>query len=247
MKFQELNSKFNTLDEEYNSVMSAIEYRSRLRRDLSNSIEKLSSDIQVQEEYIEKFKMAKKAIQKITDERNKGAKSSIKELVNKGLISILQKHSYNLEIHDDDRGDNQKITDIQLISVETGKPRKVGTAVKQVTSLIFIISLLEIAQSSKFIILDEYLSGASGETADKLSNVLAAIAENNNFQFFVVNHVLDISNNPDVERIYLENMGEEIGLVVDKDKTEREKQKRKLLKEQEGYGENENNSDKEQT
>lgn len=232
MKYLELEKRFEELNSEADLICKAVDYRSRLRRDLENNIKELTDEISSQEEYLQKFKMAKKVIQKITDERNIGAKKSIKELVNKGLTSILQKHSYDLEIHDDDRGDNQKITDIQLISTETGKPRKVGTAVKQVTSLIFIISLLEIAQSSKFIVLDEYLSGASGETASKLSDVLVAIAKNNHFQFFIVNHVLDISNNPEVIRIYVENNDDGKGLVINEEKTRNDLNRRKALIEQ---------------
>lgn len=236
MNYLALEKRFEELNSEADLIYKAVDYRSRLRRDLENNIKELTGEISSQEEYIQKFKMAKKAIQKITDERNIGAKKSIKELVNKGLTSILQKHSYDLEIHDDDRGDNQKITDIQLISTETGKPRKVGTAVKQVTSLIFIISLLEIAQSSKFIVLDEYLSGASGDTASKLSDILVAIAKNNNFQFFVVNHVLDISNNPEVIRIYVENNDDGKGLVINEERTRNDLNRRKALIEQTGQG-----------
>lgn len=239
MRFAELEAKYNSLDEEYNEIIQAIDYRSRLRQELETSIEKLEAEILEREEYIQKFKMAKKYIQKITDDRNVGAKKHIKELVNKGLTSVLQNHSYNMEIFDGDRGDNQKITDIQLISTDTGKPRKVGTAVKQITSLIFIISLIEIAQSSKFVVLDEYLSGASGETAGKLSDVLAALATNNHFQFFIVNHVLDISNNPEVIRIYLENEKDERGLFINETKTHNDLIKRKILME-EGETNNEN-------
>lgn len=232
MRYLEIEEEFNKLNDEAELIIQGVEYRSRLRRDLIDNIGVLKSEIVEQEEYIEKFKMAKKVIQKITDQRNIGAKKSIKELVNKGLTSILQKHSYDLEIHDGDRGANQKITDIQLISVDTGKPRKVGTAVKQVTSLIFIISLIEIARSSKFIVLDEYLSGASGDTANKLSDILVAISKNNNFQFFIVNHVLDISNNPEVIRFYLENTGDENGLKINKERTKKDYNKRQgMLKE----------------
>ena len=224
MGYLELEKKYLELDKKSNEILDGVEFKENLRATYKKNIEGLAVEYKDKEDYILKFKKAKKIIQKITDTRNEGAKGYIKDVVNKGLISVLEDRVYDLEITDSNRGDSQKITDIQLISVVTGKPRKVGTAVKQITSVLFIVSLLEMAGSSRVLVLDEYLSGASGETAKKLSDILVALSKNNNFQFFVVNHVLEISENPDVERIYLKPTDK--GLKIDKDKTSKEKKKR---------------------
>lgn len=221
-----LECKYKELMGKVDDIGRVVSYRNKVRRDIEKSIKELEKQYKNDLEYIVKFKKAKRVVQKITDTRNENVKSYIKDLVTKGLTSMLQKHDYNLEIQDSDRGDSHKITEIQLISTKTGKPRKVGTAVKQMTSLIFIISLLEIAGSSKILALDEYLSGASGETAKKLSDILVALSKNNEFQFFVVNHVLEISENPEFERIYLKKESDEEGLKIDKERTDKERKKR---------------------
>lgn len=226
MNFLELEDRYKRLMDEGEHILKGVEFRSSLRNSYLKNIELLEKEYKEQEDYIIKFKKAKKVIQKITDTRNEGAKKYIKDVVESGLTTILEEKVYKLEITDNDRGDSQKITDINLISIETGKPRKVGTAVKQITSILFIVSLLEMADSSRVLVLDEYLSGASGETAKKLSDVLVALSNNNEFQIFIVNHVLEISENPEVERIYLVNKGGKTGLKIDTEKTNREKKKR---------------------
>ena len=215
--------------EELTLIEHAVDNRTRLRNSFKTSIEELEKEIEESQEYLDKFKKAKKFIQKITDDRNKDVKKYIEDLVTKGLISIRQEHAYNLEIIDSNRGESSKVTDIILVSTKTGKPRKVGTAVKQTTSIIFIIALLEMSKCSRMLALDEYLSGASGETAEKLGDVLVALANNNKFQFFTVNHVLEISNNPEIKRIYFKNEDEKVGLIVDKEKTLKEEKRRQAI------------------
>lgn len=227
--FSLLEKRFNELDKKCDDIIQGVEFRSKLREHLINNINKLEKNYEEQFDYINKFKKAKMVIQKITDSRNEGAKAYIKDIVNKGLTTILGDHLYDLVIQDDNRGDSQKITEIALISTETGKPRKVGTAVKQITSVLFIISLIEMAGCSRVLVLDEYLSGASGETAKKLSDILVALSKNNDFQIFVVNHVLEISDNLEVERIYLKHEKDKVGLVLDEEKTNKEKKRRHEL------------------
>lgn len=210
-------------------VSRVVDTRTAVRNTYHKSIEFLEREKEKSQEYINKFRKAKKCIQQITDDRNESVKKYIKDLVTQGLISIRQEHAYNLEINDGDRGSNSKITDILLVSTKTGKPRKVGTAVKQTTSIIFIISLLEMSKCSRMLALDEYLSGASGETAEKLGDVLVALANNNKFQFFIVNHVLEISKNPEIKRIYLKNDNEEEGLVLDVERTKKEELRRQKM------------------
>lgn len=226
MFLEDVSKRYESLCQRVNELDKVVEYRNKWRRDVEKSIKELEVEYDEGMCYLEKFKKAKRVIQKITDTRNESVKEYIKDVVNKGLTAMLQRHDYNLEIQDGDRGDSQKVTEIQLISTKTGKPRKVGMAVKQITSLIFIISLLEIAGSSKILALDEYLSGASDETAAKLSDILVALAKNNEFQFFVVNHVIDISENPEFERVYLVKESDEEGLKVDVKKTEEDKKRR---------------------
>ena len=225
MRDVELEKRFEDCKERVSSLRKVVEYRGKVRKQLKESIEKLNKDYEEQKEYIDKLKRAKMYIQQITDERNE-VKNIIKDLTVKALTSIRGEYVYDLIIEDDVRGEDSKITNIQLINAETGSPRKPGTAVKQITSFIFIAMLIEMSGSSRVMCLDEYLGGASGETASKLSDVLIALTNNNGFQFFVANHVSDISNNPYFVRLYFKYDPDEDGMVLDKDRTEKERKYR---------------------
>lgn len=222
----------NLLDLEYRELMDnvakfdkVVDLYSMVRNDTKKSIENLEAKYQEGEESLERFRKAGEVVKRITDRRNDGVKQHIKGAINSGINAILQKNAYTLTIEDDDRG-TSKVTNIEFISNDTGKPRKIGTAVKQSSSLIFVVTILKLAKSSKFIALDEYLSGASGTTASKLSDVLSAMAKNDGFQMFVVNHVLEISDNPEIIRYYFKKDSDEIGLKLDEYRTKLDREKR---------------------
>lgn len=220
--FSELVKEYENINSEAEDIIKGMEFKNRLRYEIQKSLEQLEDDIEAKRDYLTKFRKAKKYIQQITDDRNENVKIYMKDLIENGLATILENKEYELSIEDDNRGNDSKITKIQLISTHTGKPRKVGTAVKQNTSLLFIVALLEMAKSSRVLSLDEYLSGASGYTASKLSDVLVALSNNNEFQFFIVNHVNEISDNPEFIRIFIEKGSDDKGTVINMEKTKKE-------------------------
>lgn len=230
LKLSNIMDEYKKLNNEAEKIIEEVEFRNRLRQEIHESLDKLEQEMESKEEYLMKFRKAKKYIQQITDDRNENVKLYMKDIIENGLATILENKEYEIIIEDDNRGDDAKITKIQLVSTHTGKPRKVGMAVKQNTSLLFIVVLLEIAKSSRMLALDEYLSGASGETASKLSDVITSLCKNNKFQFHVVNHVMEISDNNDFVRIYVEKNSDDEGTVVNKEKTQRDMDKRKALK-----------------
>ncbi len=230
LKLSNIMDEYKELNNEAEKIIEEVEFRNRLRQEIHESLDKLEQEMESKEEYLMKFRKAKKYIQQITDDRNENVKLYMKDIIENGLATILENKEYEIIIEDDNRGDDAKITKIQLVSTHTGKPRKVGMAVKQNTSLLFIVVLLEIAKSSRMLALDEYLSGASGETASKLSDVITSLCKNNKFQFHVVNHVMEISDNNDFVRIYVEKNSDDEGTVVNKEKTQRDMDKRKALK-----------------
>lgn len=209
-----VEERYEILSKEASSSIEFCDKIDFIKANIDNNIESLMSKYKEKEEYLENFKKAVKVVQRITDKRNE-VKEYIRKTVEQSLSVVLGSTMYNLDIIDGDRGEN-KFTDIQFISTITGKPRKVGTAVKQLTSLIFMISLLEISGSSKVLALDEYLGGASEETAKRLSSILVNLAKDYDFQIFIVNHVKEISDNEEFIRIYLEKENDKEGLKIAK-------------------------------
>ncbi|PER55578.1 hypothetical protein CN495_07435 [Bacillus thuringiensis] len=132
-------------------------------------------------------------LKNIADERNEGAKKALTDILNYALsnVQLEQRYKARLEEHINRRV-GKELT-VVLTDLDTGYERSLkyqtGTAVSQIIGLLMTIITIKFSKCSRFLILDEKLSGLQDEeTILMFGEILSALAQNEDFQILMVEH-----------------------------------------------------------
>lgn len=145
---------------------------------------------------------------RLSSDQTTSAITILEGVINNALANIDLKQNYQLQILE---GTSAKISELnfKLIDQDTGKERSIrrqtGKGISQIVSVLALLIVLKFANKSKFIILDEQLSGLQDEATIRMfSEVLTSIAKNEGFQIIMVEHKSEIDQVDSINTLYLD-------------------------------------------
>lgn len=151
-------------------------------------------------------------LRQISDESVINSYRYIEKNINDALSRIFPEKTRQIKLVEGRRGNYPQL-EIQLI-VENGKTRSLtsctGHGVTQVISLLSNMCLIVINGGRRFLVLDEVMSGMSGNTLSVISDVLKAFAEIG-FQYIIVEHGFI----PEGSKVVVLESINDIGRIVD--------------------------------
>lgn len=184
------------------------------------------STVQGYEQDIEKLNRAEvnygkaaEAFKKIADTRNEEAKAVLEDVLNWALDNIDLEQRYSARLDERDSGRSGKEMVIVLVDKDTGNERtlrnQTGTAISQIVSFLMNIIVIKFSGATRIMVLDEVFSGLSDiETVRMFGEILVALAENEDFQFIMVEHEKELREVEGINKIQLAIKKYEDGLVV---------------------------------
>lgn len=166
-----------------------------------DNIDEIESEIQLCEKTSELFKS-------ISDTRNKVAKEKIEQVLNYALSEIPLEQKYRATLEESSSRRSGKELRIILTDTETGYQRglrnQTGTWIKQLVSFILNMIVIKFSGSSRIMVLDEVFSGIEDyKTIKMFGEVLTSLAENEDFQIFMVEHGRELDNIDGINNIPL--------------------------------------------
>jgi|SRR5699024_2174009 len=146
---------------------------------------------------------------KITDVRNKEAKEQIEDVLNYALSNIPLEQKYRATLEETESKRSGKELKIVLTDIETGFQRNLkdqtGTWVVQVISFILTMIVIKFSGSSRVMVLDEVFTGMEDHEMIKIfGDILVSLAENEDFQIFMVEHRKELDTIEGVQNIHLQ-------------------------------------------
>lgn len=161
----------------------------RTKQMLETSIEEYKKIINNNSEKLDTVVNALEILRAISDESVKNSYEYIEKNINDALSRIFPEKIRKIRLVEGRRGNYPQL-ELQLI-VEAGLTRSLksctGHGVTQVISLLSNMCLIVINGGRRFLVLDEVMSGMSGNTLAVISDVLKAFAEIG-FQYVIVEH-----------------------------------------------------------
>jgi hypothetical protein len=172
---------------------------------------------QVTAKEIELTSKSIETLRSITDNRNRDAKGVIKDLISNALDVVYPNNRYEFFLVETSGSKGIRVELIDKITNKARLPKKNnGNSIKQIISTLSTVALIDIADSSRIVIFDETLSGLARSFCPRFGDVLTAIAKNNGFQFFIMNHNETLFNSEDFEVIHMTLDNFEDGVYVSK-------------------------------
>ena len=158
-------------------------------------------------------------LKKIADDRTNSAVEILQNTVNWALENIQLEQRFEIILEVKDRTDG-KVMSINLVDLDLNKTRTLkhqsGTAVRQIVSFLLQMTIISLSGARKVVILDEVLSGLQDkETIAMFGQIIVALAENDGFQFFMVEHKSELLNVAGITQVHLQ-LGKNNNLEVAK-------------------------------
>ena len=156
-------------------------------------VERYKENIEKMEDEIQICEKTSKVFKSISDNRNKVAKEKIESVLNYALSEIPLEQNYRARIEEASSKRSGKELTIILTDTDTGYQRtlrnQTGTWVKQLISFILNMIIVKFSGASRVLILDEVFSGIEDyETIRTFGEILTSLADNEDFQIFMVEH-----------------------------------------------------------
>lgn len=182
------------------------------RQILENSISEYQSIISDNNEKLDIVVNALEILRNISDESVINSYRYIEKNINDALSRIFPDKIRQIKLVEGRRGNYPQL-EMQLL-VENGITRSLksctGHGVTQVISLLSIMCLIVINGGRRFLVLDEVMSGMSGNTLSVIADVLKAFTEIG-FQYVIVEHGFI----PQGSKVVVLESINEIGKIVD--------------------------------
>ncbi|PGT89945.1 hypothetical protein COD17_09350 [Bacillus thuringiensis] len=155
----------------------------------------------------------------IADERNEGAKQALTDILNYALSNIQLEQRFKARIQEDVNKRVGKELSVVLKDLDSGYERSLkhqtGTAVSQIVGLLMTVITIKFSGASRFLLLDEKLSGLQDEeTIRMFGEILSALAQNEDFQIVMVEHKSQLKTIDGITVIPLALPDYQTGLVV---------------------------------
>lgn len=179
------------------------------KRTLENERNRYEADIRRKSDEIEVLEKTSEFLKNMVDMRTAEAYDRIEETMNWCLSRVPLKQNYAIQINEFEDNRYGRGVALDLIDLDTKKIRTVknqtGTAISQIVSFLLSAVIIAISDSSRIMVLDELFSGLDDrESIRNFSDILQALAENEGFQFHIVEQNRDIASNENINVIPLD-------------------------------------------
>lgn len=170
-----------------------VKIRAKHVETIQEVVEKYENNITAMEDEVQLCEQSSKLFKSISDDRNKVAKEKIEQVLNYALSEIPLEQSYRAELVEVSSKRSGKELTVVLTDIDTGYTRglrnQTGTWVKQLVSFILNMIVIKFSGKSLILVLDEVFSGIEDEKMiQTFGKILTSLAENENFQIFMVEH-----------------------------------------------------------
>lgn len=180
-KMAEFDKKVSAMQVEQESNRKAREY-------ISTQIDKVNALLKAKDKDYEICKDAIEVLRQVSDQSVVQSYKFISDSVNAALSRIF-KQERKIELRESMRGNHPQL-DI-ILHVENNKERSLklntGRGLTQIVSFLSILSIIVITKSRRLVVIDEILSGLSGESREIMDFVMWNFTEIG-FQFIINEH-----------------------------------------------------------
>lgn len=140
---------------------------------------------------------------KVANDRNASAKELLEDVLNNALQTVPLDAKYKAHLVESSTGRSLKELYIRLLDYDTNSERSLftstGTMVGQIMSFLMTAIVLKFSGKRRIMILDEAFSGIDAENSLPIfAELVIALAENEGFQFIIVEHKPELSGIPGV-------------------------------------------------
>lgn len=220
-----MNYSQNRLVKEVDGVINKIQslkdeaYEKRvIKQTLIGKLDEYINDLELANDEIMLLDKVSLFLKSMVDLRTQSAYTQIEETMNWCLSNVPLKQRYRMKIVESENKRIGRGVSFVLVDLDTGKERSVktqtGTALAQIVSFLLLVVVISVSGSSRILVTDEMFSGLEDEESIKnFSDILSALAINENFQIMIVEQNKDIAYNENIKRINLDILSYEEGLV----------------------------------
>ena len=216
-----LNNRVEDMFDKVTNMKNNFRAKEIQRDTVRETVQGYEKDIERLNEKEVNYGKAAEAFKKIADTRNEEAKATLEDVLNWALENIDLEQRYSARLEEKDSGRSGKELVIVLTDKDTGFERtlrnQTGTAISQIVSFLMNIIVIKFSGASRIMVLDEVFSGLSDiETVRMFGEILVALAENEDFQFIIVEHEKELREVEGINKINLAIKKYEDGLIVEK-------------------------------
>lgn len=189
-----------------------------IKQTLIGKLDEYVKDLELANEEVMLLDKVSLFLKSMVDLRTQSAYTQIEDTMNWCLSNVPLKQRYRMKIVESENKRIGRGVSFVLVDLDTGKERSVktqtGTALAQIVSFLLLVVVISVSGSSRILVTDEMFSGLEDEESIKnFSDILSALAMNENFQIMIVEQNKDIAYNENIKRINLDILSYEEGLV----------------------------------
>ena len=212
-RYNHIKEQFSTTREALNRVNIQIDSLETQILAYNNKIVKLDDMIVIYQQVVDVYK-------RVMSSRNNQVKSVLEDVLNRALGSIPLDTEYRAEIQGPDYTKANSSVVIKLIDQNSGKERTplvgTGTMVSQLISFLMSAIVIKFSGKRRVMFLDEVLSGFYDKESIRLfGEILVALAENEGFQFIIVEHKSELERVAGINIVTVEKDDYDTGLYIE--------------------------------
>lgn len=181
-----------------NKLRDGVKMLQHDKRTGESRLEKFKEDVETKQKAIDRYNKASIVFKKEADQRDEEAKEALENVLNYALSNIQLEQDYRarIEIIPSNRSGKEMVVVLQ--DINTGFERRLktqtGRAIRQIISFLMTVIVIKFSGASRMLLIDEQLSGLQDlETIHMFGDILVALANNEGFQFFVVEHKTELN------------------------------------------------------
>lgn len=212
-RYQAIKSNFSDTRAALNKISIQIDSLETQIMAYNNKIIKLDEMVLIYQQVVEVYK-------RVMSTRNNQVKSVLEDVLNRALGSIPLDTEYRAEIQGPDYTKANSSVVIKLIDQNSGKERTplvgTGTMVSQLISFLMSAIVIKFSGKRRIMFLDEVLSGFYDKESIRLfGEILVALAENEGFQFIIVEHKSELERVSGINIVTVEKDDYDTGLFIE--------------------------------
>lgn len=172
------------------------------------------------DEMVDVYQKVVDVYKQVMSSRNTQVKAVLEDVLNRALSSVPLDTEYKAMIQGPDYTKAHSSVVIKLVDQNSGKERTplvgTGTMVSQLISFLMSAIVIKFSGKRRVMFLDEVLSGFYDRESIRLfGEILVALAHNEGFQFFIVEHKSELERVTDINIISVAKDNYEDGLYIE--------------------------------
>lgn len=212
-RYQAIKSNFSDTRAALNKISIQIDSLETQIMAYDTKIVKLEEMVVIYQQVVDVYK-------RVMSTRNNQVKTVLEEVLNRALQAVPLDTEYRAEIQGPDYTKANSSVVIKLIDQNSGKERTplvgTGTMVSQLISFLMSAIVIKFSGKRRIMFLDEVLSGFYDKESIRLfGEILVALAENEGFQFIIVEHKSELARVQGINIVTVEKDDYDTGLFIE--------------------------------